>query len=426
MIKLFVAGNSTYIERIRQAAEQTPVQVVFIASDPSTAIDLLERHVKECHAVLLGFDDERNKTLIEIGFRHNASFIPFISTNDLINGYKIWTPYKARPVLNGQEIEVIKNHLKDIPVSAPRTFERTINETEVSARVEAVRERSKGDVEARQRIISLFSFKGGVGKTAISVALGLSMAALTDLNTVIIDLDTTREMGDVVKYLGFIGEKKSLVRQNAIIWKEFPYDRKADWEQVQNYLLKAKPRLYVLPGVKNLADNNFLTPDLIKNITDVLSRHFDLILFDLGNHLTDQAITAMELSNELFLVDTLDLPEIDSLKDFLDNTVPHLELPRSQISIIFNRIIPGLKHDEEDASYHIGTPCIAAIPEDIEVRKMLGNDSQVPFLGGIDIPFTRELEKVLLKIYPRQVFNLEQQKPKSGISKWLNNLIKGA
>lgn len=426
MIKLFVAGNSTYIERIRQAAEQTPVQIVFIASDPSTAIDLLERHVKECHAVLLGFDDDRNKTLIEIAFRHDTSFIPFVSTNDLIGGYRIWTPYKARPVIYGQEIEVIKNHFKDIPDITPRTFERTINEPDVSARVEAARERSRGGVEVRQKIISLFSFKGGVGKTAITVALGTSVAALTDLNTVIIDLDTTREMGDVVKYLGYIGEKKGQVRQNAIIWKEFPYEQKADWELVQSYLLKARSRLYVLPGVRNLADNNLLTPDLIQKITEVLSRHFDLILFDLGNHLTDQAITAMEISNELFLVDTLDLPEIDSLKDFLDNTVPHLELPRSQISIVFNRIIPGLKHDEEDASYHIGTPCIAAIPEDVEVRKMLGNDSTVPFLGGTDIPFTRELEKVLLKIFPRQVFNLHQQKPKSGISKWLSNLFKGA
>lgn len=436
MIKVFVAGDNSFIDRIRQDAERIPeVNVVFIAADPSTAIDLLERHVRECHAVLLGFDEERNKTMINIGFRYNASFVPFIMVEDIKTGYKTWTPYKARPVLFGQEIAAIKEHFKDMPLAAepttsrfetPVTSEASISR-DISARVDAVRDSSRGGGEVRQKMISLFSFKGGVGKTAITVALGSSVAALTQLNTVIVDLDTTREMGDVVKYLGYVGEKKMNITASAAAWRDFPFERKADWGIVQSYLLKVRPRLFVLPGVKNISNNSILTPELIQQIIDVLSRHFDLILFDLGNHLTDQSVTAMETSNDLFLVDTLDLPEIDSLKDFLNNTIPHIKIQRSQISVIFNRIIPGLKHNEEDASLHIGSPCIAAIPEDMEVRKMLGNDSLIPYLGSVDIPFTRELEKVLMKIFPREVFNMHKQKPKTGLSKWLFELFnKGA
>jgi Flp pilus assembly CpaE family ATPase len=132
----------------------------------------------------------------------------------------------------------------------------------------------------------------------------------------------------------------------------------------------------------------------------------------------------MELSDEVLIVDTLDIPEVWTLKEFLETTMPHVRIQRSQISIIFNRIIAGLRNDPADAAKFLGFPYIAAIPEDMELRKMLANRGDVPYLGGQDIPFTRELEKILFRLFPREIFpkGSGKEAPKGGFAGFLRKI----
>gem|GEM_PF-3931494 len=414
MIKLFVAGTPDFVSRIvREADSVQQVRVVSIANDPASAVDLLERRVRECHAVLFGFPDDITSILIETSFRYGAGFVPFVSVPDLQAGFKKWVAVRAYPVLNGKEIGSILDYFSGRPAvlqPQPEPFEVERDE-DIETRVVSVKKRSAtGAVGVPRKVASFFSFKGGVGKTVLTVSVAQSIAALTDLRVCIVDMDMSRNYGDVVKYLDYLGHRKGAIEHTLVTWRDFLFEQKAVWETVEAFLLKVRQKLYILPAVKSVTESGAITPELVAKTTDALRRHFDLVLFDLGNYLTDLVIVAMEASDEIFLVDTLDIPELDSLKEFLEATLPYVRVQKSQVNLVFNRIIPDQKFTVEDSAAFVGLPCVAAIPEDMELRKMLANTGRVPFLGGHDIPFTKELEKILFRLFPREIFGEEPRK----------------
>src|SRR5205085_6144035 len=59
---------------------------------------------------------------------------------------------------------------------------------------------STGGKSSRGRIVSVFSSKGGTGKTFLTTNLATSIADITGEDTAIIDLDI--DMGDVFTYFG--------------------------------------------------------------------------------------------------------------------------------------------------------------------------------------------------------------------------------
>jgi len=143
---------------------------------------------------------------------------------------------------------------------------------------------------------------------------------------------------------------------------------------------------------------------------------------DLGNNLTNLAVSSMEMSDEIFLINSLDTPEIDDMKEFLDDILPYIRVPRSQVNVVFNRIIPEQRFNVEDVATYIGLPCVAAIPEDMEMRKRLANKGQVPYLGEQDIPFTRELEKILFRLFPREIFGADKPARSNPIKQLLKKI----
>jgi Flp pilus assembly CpaE family ATPase len=427
MLRVFVAGPPDFVGRIVREADaiQDKLRVVFLANEPSIAVDLLERNAQDCHAVLLGFPDEQtNKLLLDVAMRYGTKFVPFVVVTDLLTGFKQWMPYKAQPVLPNKELSRMLEYFEQIPIeSEEKVFFEKDSDVEIQTRVDRVRDKSRNvAISIPRKVVSIFSTKGGIGKTVIAVATAQSVIALAGLRVCIIDLDLTKGYGNAIKYLGCIGADKYQVETTVVAWKDFPYDQKTVWETVERFLFKARNNLYVLPGLRSTAEAQHLTPELILGVLDVLKRHFDLIIMDLGNNLTNLAVSSMEMSDEIFLINSLDTPEIDDMKEFLDDILPYIRVPRSQVNVVFNRIIPEQRFNVEDVAAYIGLPCVAAIPEDMEVRKRLANKGQVPYLGEQDIPFTRELEKILFRLFPREIFGADKPARSNPIKQLLKKI----
>lgn len=420
---MLIAGELPFRERILGEAEKHPdyIRIVSIASNARDTVDNLQRLQDECDAVLLGFNDEENEIVLRGIIEYSRKTVAFVAIKEPISGFKRWACYQAVCAISGKELSTIVGYFNSL--------ERTNTILTASAGNTGVEKLQNSEVDISQRDIKpvktagFFSFKGGVGKSILTTSIAMSIAAHTDLSVCVVDLDCSRNYGDIIKYLGFVGKNREQVHHTLVSWKGFPRDQFHDWQVVEEHLIKIRPRLYVLPAIRSMAETEKLGDELIRETVNTLSLHLNLILFDLGNFLTDYVIAAMELSDDIFLVNTMDIPEIDSLHDFIQNILPELRIPQSRMHLVFNRVIQGQKVSVEDAAAYVGLPCTAAIPEDMGVRLMVTNSrGQVPFVGSHNMPFTREVEKILLKLLPQTMSSFELGRSSHGFRGFLRKM----
>jgi len=423
MIRLLIAGELTFRERILREAEMHPdcIRIVSIASNARDAMENLQRLQDECDAVLMGFSDEDNELVLRGLEEHSCKTAAFVAVQEPISGFKRWACHQAVCAVIGKELSSIAGYFS--------TVERTNAFLTTNAGAVGFDKTQDSEINNYQgdvkpvKIAGFFSFKGGVGKSILTTSVAMSVASHTDLSVCVVDLDCSRNYGDIIKYLGFVGKNREQVHHTLVSWKGFPRDQHHSWPTVEEHLIKIRPRLYVLPAIRSMAETEKLSDELLKETINTLSLHMNLILFDLGNFLTDYVIAAMELSDDVFLVNTMDIPEIDSLSDFIQNVLPEIRIPQSRMHLVFNRIIQGQKISVEDAAAYVGLPCTAAIPEDMGVRLMVTNSrGQVPFVGSHNMPFTREVEKIILKLLPQTVYSFDLDRSSPGFRGFLRKM----
>ena len=433
MINLFVAGPSSFVDRIISESEHLNIiRIVGNQTDAAATVDAVERYGNECDAILLGFEETYNEDLVKIMVRYAVRFTPFVVVDDLYAGLKKWMRYKTQAVENRNELAQIINFFEDSNMfnnankrddvyGLGNKEHESESESDIDYRVDLAKERTRtGAVGVRNKVISMFSFKGGVGKTTLTTAIAQSVVATTDLRVCIIDLDTSRDYGDIVKYLGYMGSEKKKIVHTAVSWANFPYNQKNSQDVVENHLLRVRKNLFVLPGMKSMTDTSELNAKLMHDIIDVLKKHFDLVLLDLGNYLTDIAIACMEMSDYVFMINTLSITEIDSLKEFLDNTIPYVKIQKSQVQVIFNKVLPNSKFTINEVAGFIGYQAITGVPADPEADRMISFEGKVPYYGGQDLPFTKALEPILVYIFPREIYaKKENGSKKLNLFGWL-------
>ena len=424
LIKLLIAGPREFTDECNRQAERSAgeVRVIGIATEPSTAVESLEKHASGADAILLGFPDEKISIFIDVINRHAVTATTFISVENLAVGYKKWTPFRFKCTRRNQEIQTIityfrsKPELLQQPVVPETTLQpdREIHDRE--ARIQEVKRREVGNraVAVKSKVVSIYSQKGGTGKTTIVVSLAQSVSVLSNLRVCILDLDMTRNYSDVARYLSYVGEKKADINVTLAAWDKFPWEEKNIWSTVESMVMPIRNGLYILPALRTVSEEQNITTSLVKRSIEVLRRHFDLLLIDLGNLLGEAALAAASVCDEVLIVDCPDLPIVDSLKDFLDSTLQYTGIDRSQVGIIMNREIPELKFKITEITSYLKLPIMASFPEDSSVRVMLANESRVPYLGGNSSPFVQEMEKVMYHLFPREAFDTQSAQSKSG------------
>ena len=187
----------------------------------------------------------------------------------------------------------------------------------------------RGDMQSkpsqRGTVISVFSSKGGTGKTFLATNLATAVAELSGKDTAVVDLDV--DMGDVYSYFGSEPNKQ--------VPDLIALGEGADRDQVMANAARFGEHLY---GFGAVPDPAMQPPagEAVGKYLRVLRQNFAYVVVDASADYTDLALACFDLSDAICLVTGLDVVSVKHLSKALE-TLLTIGLPRERFRIVLNR-----------------------------------------------------------------------------------------
>jgi len=187
--------------------------------------------------------------------------------------------------------------------------------------------RGSGNGQQRNRgtVISVFSSKGGAGKTFLTTNIATAVSELSGRDTAVVDLDV--DMGDVFSYYGLEPVKQ--------VSDLIALGEGADAATIFEMATQVSDHLFAFGGV---ADPAMESPggEAVGKYLRVLRNHFAFVVVDASADYTDLALATFDLSDVICLVTGLDVVGVKHLSKALE-TLISIGLPRDRFRIILNR-----------------------------------------------------------------------------------------
>lgn len=216
--------------------------------------------------------------------------------------------------------------------------------SEAQARAEAARQEAE---RPTGRMVTVFSTKGGVGKSLMAANVAVSLAdqgstvCIVDLDVnngdiaIMLQLTPMRTLNDLAAFRGDIGV-----------------------DVVETLVTPWSKTLGVVAAPVHLDAPDQATTEDVGKLLDILVRVYDYVVVDTSGVFDDFALTALDRTDTLVLVGTLDIPALKGLK-LATQTLDLLNFPREKWRFVLNRADAkvGLSSDEYESTLGLKADC---------------------------------------------------------------------
>ncbi|MFC7063856.1 AAA family ATPase [Halobacillus seohaensis] len=198
--------------------------------------------------------------------------------------------------------------------------------------------------------MTVCSTKGGVGKTTFSVNLASAYAAQSK-SVLVIDLDL--QFGDVSMF--FDRQPKRSMYE----WIKDSSDRMSG--PIQPYVESYNEQIDVMPAPLRPEFAEVITPAHVQHLMEKVRGKYDIVIMDTAPYMDDIVLTALEHSDEIYMVTMLDLPTLKNCRLFME-TLETLQLKNS-LKIVLNRNSKKRGIAISTAEKVLGVPIFLTLPE---------------------------------------------------------------
>jgi pilus assembly protein CpaE len=218
----------------------------------------------------------------------------------------------------------------------------------------------------RGKIVSVFSSKGGTGKTFLTTNLATAIAEVTGQDTAVVDLDF--DMGDVFTYFGT--EPSSTVHDLMLLG-----EMNATVEEVRAQGRKLGEHLW---GFGAPSDPTAETPagEQIGKFLRAIRGAFSYVIVDASVDYSDSALVCFDLSDDICLITGLDVVGVKHLSKALD-TLLAIGLPRDRFRVVLNRAGSKVGLDAADVERVMKIQVDAMLPSSVLVPMSLNKGRPV-------------------------------------------------
>jgi len=217
------------------------------------------------------------------------------------------------------------------------------------------------------RVITVFSTKGGAGKSVVATNLAVALAMRTTETVALVDCDL--QFGDVAVML-------KLAPQHTIVDAVNSIDR-MDSGFLNNLLVTHPPSgLKVMPAPLEPAYADQITAEHVRAIIAGLRSVAKFIIVDTPSYFDDKVLTLIEDSDEILLVAGMDIPNIKNVKIGLQ-TMRMLDTPNSKIHLVLNRANTKVRLDVSEVERTLQIKAETQLPSDIVVPQSINKSTPV-------------------------------------------------
>jgi pilus assembly protein CpaE len=242
-------------------------------------------------------------------------------------------------------------------------------------------------VEAEEgRVVTVFSTKGGCGKSLVASNLAVLAAERSSERVALVDLNL--QSGDL-----------------AIMFQLMPalsiYDaaenvKRLDVEAIQGYMTlhRCGVSLLAAPMEPSLAEQ--VSADAVGRILALLRATYPLTIIDGPALFTEQLLAALDRSDQVVLVGSMDVPSIKNLRLAI-NTLQQLGHPRERLKLVLNRADSkvGLRPQEVEKS--LGAEIDVQIPSSRDVPLSINQGMPMALNRGRS-PVVTAIEELLPRL----------------------------
>jgi pilus assembly protein CpaE len=225
--------------------------------------------------------------------------------------------------------------------------------------------REQASPNERGRIISVFSSKGGTGKTFLTTNLASAIAEVTGQDTAVVDLDF--DMGDVFTYFGT--EPSSNIVDLMLLGEGGTRDEiRAQGRKLGDHLW----------GYGAPSDPTAETPagEQIGKFLRAIRSAFTYVVVDASVDYSDSALVCFDLSDDICLITGLDVVGVKHLSKALD-TLLAIGLPRTRFRVVLNRAGSKVGLDAADVERVMKIQVDAMLPSSVLVPMSLNKGRPV-------------------------------------------------
>jgi pilus assembly protein CpaE len=237
----------------------------------------------------------------------------------------------------------------------------------------AVAERAAGNVT------TVFSPKGGIGKTVIATNLAAVFAGEEKRRTLLVDLDL--QFGDTAIVLGL--EPKQTLHDLIAA------PGGLDPEKLSGYATRHESGVDVLPAPPRPQDADLVSDAKLARLFEVASSTYDEIVVDCAPFLHGPILTALDYTNALVLICSAEVPALKDVGLSL-TTLRLLSFPEDKIRLVMNHAHGRDGLSRKDIEGALGLPVSAMVPNNRIVSRAVNRgvpatqlDANSDFAEGI-------------------------------------------
>ncbi len=313
------------------------INVIRTFSELRNASDFIIENAPDL--VIIDISNNPNKAL---EFIQKAQIL-LKSTKVIVTSYNITSGLAVQALRAGAREYLLKPLIKDSFVDVVSKIRDQIYEN--------IDDRSKC------KVISVFSNKGGIGKTTIATNIAVEIANLTKERVALIDLNL--QMGDVTTFLDLTPSFNTSYVINNL--------GKIDEESLLETLEKYKDaELYVLADPPTIQESLNITSAEITKLLNVLKGIFSYIIIDTASSFDDKTITALDNSDLILLTAIVNLPSVRNCQRCLE-LFKRLSYNRDKVKIIANRVMENDEIKVEDFEQALGQEVYFKLPNNYTV-----------------------------------------------------------
>ena len=265
--------------------------------------------------------------------------------------------------------------------------------------------RSAGGSSRQGRVVTVFSPKGGTGKTVLSTNLSTSLAKHWGKRALLLDLDL--QFGDAAIMLGLEPEKT--------IYDLVTAPGELDSEKLGGYTTRHASGLEILPAPLRPEDAELLTEAKLARLLEVARESYDAIVVDTSPFFHGPMLATLDRTDDLLLLTSLDVPTIKNVRLSLQ-TLDLLSFPRDRVRVVLNRANSKVGMQRKEVESALEMPVRYEVPSDRAVPVAVNRGKPAVMDDG-RADFSRAVRELAKSLVTAQAAAKERRKFLAALAK---------